>query len=131
MRKRIVEEDGVHKEWVAEASEMTLEKLPAFITKLVEEYEHDYGTICHAIASGAIATANAIQRSPSGGISGFQAGCVMWEMIKQWGVFGDGPLRMVDFSDMLYPQYAYKFKSITRHVWETLQAKAKVNLSVI
>ena len=36
----------------------------------------DYGTVCHAIALSAVA------RTAQGGITGFQAGAVMWEFIK-------------------------------------------------
>lgn len=124
-RTPITEEMGVHKEWAKEVDGMSMEKLPEFLRKLTEDYEHDYGTICHAIACGAAATAKAINRSPCGGITGFQAGAVMWEMIKLWGVFGDGPLRMLCIDDMLYPQYEYKFTSIRKDQLEYLQERAK------
>src|SRR5690349_20327046 len=70
----ITEESGEHKQWYvdAHAPEMTLETLPEFLRHLTEDYHHDYGTICHALAAGAIATAYAMDRSPQGGITGFQ-----------------------------------------------------------
>jgi len=126
---QITEEQGIHKEWAEEVKEMTLEKLPEFIRKLTQDYIHDYGTICHAIASGAIATAKAIDRSPAGGITGFQAGCIMWEMIRQWGVFGDGPLRMQQMENLLFPQYAYKFTTISQDIWDRIQAMARENIA--
>lgn len=127
-RKQITEEMGLQKEWMAEAQKMTLERLPEFIKKLTEEYDHDYGTICHAIAASAIAAANAVNKSDKGGITGFQAGAVMWEMIKGWGVFGDGPKKMLCYEEMLYPQYGHHFWTIPPHVWDHLQKKAKKNL---
>lgn len=128
-RQSITEESGIHRDWAIEAKGMTLDALPEFIRKLTEDYEHDYGTICHAIAAGAIAAANSIQRSDQGGITGFQAGCVMWQMIDLWGVFGEGPKRMLNMRDMLYPQYLHKFRSISKETWEWLQAEAKKNLT--
>lgn len=50
--------------------------------------EHDYGTICVAIGAIAAAAARAADRSPNGGITGFQAGAVFWEFTRAWGVFG-------------------------------------------
>lgn len=125
----ITEEMGIQKEWAKECDEMTLEKLPEFIRKLTQDYQHDYGTICHAIACGAIATAKAIDRSPAGGITGFQAGCIQWQMIKLWGIFDKGPLRMVQYNKMLYPQYESIFqKTISQSTWDYLQKEAKENL---
>jgi hypothetical protein len=128
--KAISEEMGIHKEWMVEAKEMTVEKLPEFVRKLTEDYRHDYGTICHAIAAAAVAAAWAVERSPTGGISGFQAGCVMWEIIRGWGAFGgpDSPLRIQNLDDLLYPQYRDKFTSISKEVWLRLKAKAAENL---
>jgi hypothetical protein len=127
--KEITEGMGEHLKWQKEIDDMTLEELPAFIKKLTTKYHHDYGTICHAIACGAIATAKAIDRSPSGGITGFQAGAVMWEMIKLWGVFGSGPKRMMEYDQMLYPQYEHHFRTITPETWSWLKDEAKKNLA--
>jgi hypothetical protein len=39
-------------------------------------------------------------------------------------------LRLVDFDDMLFPQYDYKFeKTIKKYTWELLQKQAKENLN--
>jgi len=74
-RKLIREEDGIQKEWYEEARKMTVEQLPMFLKKLVEDYQHDYGTICHAVAAGALSAAHAVNHSPTGGITGFQPLC--------------------------------------------------------
>ncbi len=108
---------------------MTLDGLPAFIEKLAA-HKHDYGTICRAIAAAGVAAAYAIERSPQGGITGFQAGCVLWDLIKGWDPSYEGkPVRLTHYSDMLYPQYADKFRSITPETWEYLQSEAKKNLA--
>lgn len=128
-RLAITEESGVHKEWKVEVDDMTMEKLPAFLRKLTEDYDHDYGTICHAIAAGAIATAKAMNRTPNGGITGFQAGCIMWQMAELWGVWDKGPKRLLSYENLLYPQYSDKFRTIPRDTWEWAQAQAKEKLA--
>jgi len=130
-RKAITEKDGVHKEWYKEAKDgMSMEKLPAFLKKLTEDYEHDYGTICHAMAASAVATMWAVDRTEQGGVTGFQASAIMWELVRAWGTFGDGPKRMVCYDNMLYPQYANKFRMvIDKNVWKYLQEEAAKHLS--
>lgn len=122
---KITEEDGLHKEWYEEASKQTLETLPAFLNKLVSEYDHDYGTICHATAASAVGAAWAIGNDPNHGITNHQAGGIMWLFIQNWmGI--DSPLRLMNFKDMLYPQYENKFqKTISQETFDYLQTKAK------
>lgn len=130
MAEQITEEMGVHKAWYEEARKITPETLPAFIKKLAEDYTHDYGTVCHAVAAAAIAGAQAINHSPSGGITGFQASCVMWEFIQKWMHLDGQPLQLVRYDNMLYPQYDHDFeKTITAETWKYLQEKAHEHLA--
>lgn len=127
-KQAITEEDQKHLEWYEEARGMTLEKLPEFLRKLSEDYSHDYGTCVHMIAASAIAAAWAMNNTPSGNITGFQASCVMWEFIQRWGGYERKPLRLLDYSNMLYPQYDHHFdKTISKETWKWLQEKAKEN----
>jgi len=127
-KKTITEEMGIHKEFYKEAKGMTLDKLPEFLNKLMDDYEHDYGTICHALAAGAIATMWAMNKHPQGGITGFQAGCIMWEFIRNW-MNEEGPLKLLSYEKMLYPQYIDRFdKIISKDTWEWLQEQAKQKL---
>lgn len=120
--------ETLRKQWRAEASKQTLDTLPAFLKKLSEE-EHTYDTIVLAIASAAQGAAWAIEHSPNGGITGFQAGGVMWEFIRGWMSF-DQPMRLLKFEEMLYPQYAYHFdRTISSETWQWLQDEAKKRLS--
>ena len=127
----ITEEQNVHPAWYEEARKQTVKTLPAFIKKLTEEYEHDYGTICHAIAAAAIGAAWAVEKSPQGGITGFQASCIMWVMIRHWNYrYNVCGLRMVDLDDLLYPQFADRFeKTISQDVMDKLQVEANKRLS--
>lgn len=124
--KPITEEEGVHKEWMVAAKDMTADKLPEFIRHLTEDYLHDYGTICHAIAAAAVAAAYAVQKSPQGGITGFQAGAVTWEMLRGWnpGMIGECGARIVNYDNLLYPQYERTFTSIPASVWDKAQEEA-------
>lgn len=111
-------------EWYARAADkaMTLETLPAFLKELAE-YPHDYNTICYAVTAGAVAAAWAMNRTPSGGITGFQGGAIMWEFMEAWnGV--KAPARLLKFDHALFPQYADEFTSISGQTWKWLQEEA-------
>lgn len=130
MKQKIAEEDNIHKEWYELASKQTLETLPEFLRHVTEEFEHDYGTICHAITASAIAAAYAVNSHPQGGITGFQAGAVMWEFIRNWNYKSNKTgLKIVDYDNLLYPQYEDKFENtITNHQWSKLQEEAKLRI---
>jgi hypothetical protein len=124
---KITEEMNVHKEWYAQASKQTLETLPEFLRHLMEDYGHDYGTIVHALAAGSIATAWAMNGAPHGGITGFQAGAVMWQFIRGWNYEENKTgMKLINYDKMLYPQYDHMFaKTIKQSTWENIQKEAK------
>lgn len=125
MKKRITEEMKVHEKWFEEARRQTVDTLPEFVRHLVDDYEHDYGTICHAIAAAGLAGMYAVENSPTGGITGFQAGCCMWGIVRQWSFENNKcGLRMLDYDNLLYPQYEYKFKSISIRTLEAARKEA-------
>lgn len=123
----ITEESGVHKEWLPEAKKQTLETLPVFLNKLMGDYEHDYGTIVHAIAAGMQATFSAMNNHSQGGITGFQAGCLMWEVLQN-SFHIEAPARLLDYKDMLYPQHESRFTQISQETWKQVQEMASENL---
>lgn len=131
--EKINEEQHLEKEWFKEAEEQTIETLPAFINHIMNDYEHDYGTICHAISACSLAAAWAVNKHPQGHITGFQAGFVMWDFIKEWKYSSNQTgLRIVDYDDMLYPQYKDKFdKIISNETFECIQKAAKENLDEV
>lgn len=125
-KKQITEEMGLDKEWYAEAKEMTAEKLPEFIRHLTEDYKHDYGTIVKAMGAAAIAAVNAINHSEQGGISGFQASCLNWEFLMNWCYTTNKcGMRLLNYDDMLFPQYYHKFNTISASTWKRIQERAK------
>lgn len=131
MSKQIINEEmKIHEEWFKEARSVTLETLPAFLTKLTTEYGHDYGTICHAIVAAALGAAWAVDKTECGGITGFQAGAIMWGFIKRWNYTTNKlGLRLVDYDKLLYPQYADNFKNIiSAEHWERIREEARRRL---
>ena len=66
-----------------EAEKQTIETLPEFLNESMKE-EYDYGSICCVIVPEALATAYAIGRHESCGITIYEAKWVMWEFIRQW-----------------------------------------------
>ena len=87
-----------------------------------------YDIAPRAIAQAALATSYYL--ADVFGITGFQAGCVMWDFIKDWSFRGNKcGLKIVNYDDMLYPQYNYKFqKTIKKDTFEALQKAAENNL---
>lgn len=124
--KQVTEEMKPQKAWFEEAEQIkTPEELAKFANKLLNETQHDYGTVCHAV--GAIALAGAWLGAHIQGITGFQAGFVMWDFIRQWNYKSNKcGLRIIDYDNMLYPQYEDKFdKTITEEKFEALRKEAQ------
>lgn len=130
MKKKITEEMKEHEKWYAEANDVTLEELPKFINHLVNDYEHDYGTICHAMTAGAIATMYAMDKEDCGGITGFQASAIMWLFIRHWIKANNKVgLKLVDYDNLLWPGRRDMFdKVLEPSTFAKLQEAAKENL---
>ena len=132
MEKQYVTEDmHPEKEWFEEACHMKIADLPAFIDRMIHGYNHDYGTACHAVAACALAAAWATCGDDNIGLTGFQAGFVMWDFIRNWTKTGNKcGLKLIDYDDMLYPQYMDKYeKVISRDIWEAIQQEAGKRLA--
>lgn len=114
-------------QWYKDASKQTIDTLPEFMNHVLKDYKHDYGTICKAIGACAIAAAWAANASPQGGITGFQAGGVMWDFIRNWNRKSNKcGLRLIDYDNMLYPQYENEFaKTITPQLMDNLMKEAR------
>ena len=107
-KKKITEEMGLHDEWYKRAKNMNPDDFPEFFREMTEEYVHDYGTVCHAMAAIGLAAMFAFNNSDgeSVGITGFQAGCVMWQIIRHMNYENNKcGLRLLDMDNLLYPQY--------------------------
>ena len=128
-RIKITEEENYQKKWYKESKDQTLESLQSFVLSLVNDYDHDYGTIVHAMTAAAIATIDAMDKSEQGGITGFQASCITWKFINEWHGYNH-PMKLLHFNKMLYPQYEYDFqKTIPKEAWLWLQKESRKNLN--
>lgn len=132
-KETVTEEMHPEKKWFAEAAKMTIDKLPDFVDRMIHGYNHDYGTAVHAVSACALAAAWAACGEDDTGLSGFQAGFVMWDFIRNWMKNGNKcGLRLLDYDDMLYPQYEEKMdKIISKANWEALQKEAKKNIETV
>lgn len=99
--------------------------LVAFLQRVKDNCNTGYGTAPRAIAQAALATAWYL--ASDFGITGFQAGFVMWDFIIDWQYSSNEcGMKIVDYDSMLYPQYDYRFeKTISKDTFEALQKKAK------
>lgn len=128
--KQVTEEMNPQIEWFERARSIeTIEEFSAFAKELLEETEHDYGTVCHAI--GALAIAAGWMGSHIQGITGFQAGFVMWDFIKQWNFRTNKcGLRIINYDDMLYPQFRDEFeKTLPADRFKIMQKVAAEHLA--
>lgn len=125
----IKDEFEARKELVQKRSEIkTFEDLTAFLKDVKENYNYDYGVAPRSIAQAALAVAWYL--SGEFGITGFQAGFVMWDFLFGWQFTNNRTsMKIVDYDNMLYPQYDHKFeKTISSRVWAKIQEAAKENL---
>ena len=106
----------------------TMEDLVDFLKYVESNCNYDYGVAPRSIAQAALATAWYMAKKM--GITGFQAGFVMWDFICDWNYSSNEcGLKIVDYDNMLYPQYEDKFeKIISNDTWRSLQKQAQKNL---
>lgn len=103
----------------------TFDDLMLFLKDVKEHYNCGYGEAPRAIAQAALATAWYL--ADVFGITDFQAGFVMWDFIRDWSFSSNEcGLKIVNYDEMLYPQYDYKFdKYISSDTFRSMQRQAK------
>lgn len=128
-RTKITEQSGKHKKWKDEADAIkTPEELATFVHHLTDDYIHDYGTICHAISAACRAAYHVVNASPQGGITGFQASCIGWDMVNLFMGKCEGGRRIVKFENLLYPQCHSQFTQVSQETADWLIKEAKRRL---
>lgn len=107
----------------------TIEELCDLIKEVEEKFNYDYGVAPRSI--GAVVAVVANYLSYQMGITGFQAGFVMWDFVKGYMKPNNKcGMKLVDYDDMLYPQYDHKFaKTISSQTWRSIQEEAKKRLA--
>ena len=130
-KKEITEDMGLQNEWYERAKSMKPEDFSEFFREMTEDYINDYGTVCHAMAAVGLAAMFALNNSEGsrGGITGFQAGCVMWQIIRHMNYESNKcGLRLLDMDELLYPQYEHKFTAISKDTWDAIKKEAQNRL---
>lgn len=129
-RITVTEEDKTHEEWYKTADDVvkTPEELAVFVKGLMEDYNHDYGTMVHAMCAAMQATFKVMNEGSQGGITGFQAGFIAHWAVKKFMSI-EPPYRITDFNNMLFPQYGYEFQTIPKEAWDVIQKKAAANIA--
>lgn len=109
----------------------SFDDLVAFLKDVKENYNYDYGVAPRSIAQAVLAVGWYLSREF--GITGFQASFVMWDFIKDWQFSNNKTsLKILDYDNLLYPQYGHKFdKTISTRTWESVQKAAKENLESV
>ena len=106
----------------------TLDDLIEFLTYVKDNCNYDYGVAPRSIAQASLATAWYF--SNIFGITGFQAGFIMWDFIRDWKYQNNKlGLKIINYDDLLYPQYEDHFdKIMTKPMFEDLQKVAMEKL---
>ena len=103
----------------------SIEDIASLIAEVEKKFNYDYGVAPRSI--GAVCASLAEYLCGSMGLTGFQASVAMWDFIQLF-IYRHNQcgLRMVDYDNMLYPQYEYKFeKTISRETWNNIVKTAK------
>lgn len=109
----------------------TKKDLDELLSEVIESKDLCYGKIVYAICGCMKATMNYINNSEIGGITGFQAGFIGWEMIKEYTVVSSNTaLKLINYDDMLFPQKKERFdKVIEKDIWESIQSEANKKIA--
>ena len=125
--------NDIRDEWYKKAKNdiHTPEQLKEFADEICE-YVNNSKEMYNDSSNGAAAISLAAMHMMAFiyGMTSFQMGWVMWQLIDQM-VIGehDCGMKLVNYNDMLYPQYEDHFmKTLPKDVWERLQQKAKDDL---
>ncbi len=80
----------------------TPEDLAEFV-KFISNVPLDYGTVVYAQCAAMLAAQHVMNESEQGGITGFQAGFIGWEMVKKFMSVGDCGLTLIDWEKCFTP----------------------------
>lgn len=124
-----VDEFALRDEWYKIARDVKSTKQFNALMKKLYAHDHSYSTIVYALGAAALAGAWCANAAPKGGgITGWQAGAVMWEFVTQW-FFPNNKLglRIWDYDELMYPQYEDKFtlRELSRDRMDNMIAEAK------
>lgn len=109
----------------------TFDGVANLVLDFLEKYEHGVDTLPHVVAVAAVAAATVVANSPQGQAVGMDKSVMAhnlatWKFIGEFGGFDEGPMRLLQYGQMLYPQTEKKFeKTIDKATMGWLEEKAK------
>ena len=107
----------------------TIEDFEALYRDLLEEVQHDYGTVIHATWALMLAAFFLVNHSPQGGFTGFQVSFLGWKGIDEFIRSTRLGARIIWMEDWLYPQMQARQQAYpTKSQAKKLQEEAKKNL---
>lgn len=98
----------IKEQWLEEVKTINSKnKLDRFVKKVMQGYEHDYGTYVHAVS----VCTKAFIRYYGSGMSGVQASFLMWDIIRNtFGKQDKFGLQLVEYESILFPQMLYRLE---------------------
>lgn len=101
--------------------------IKALADEITEKFNYDYGVAPRCV--GAFLTVCANYFCSVMGMTGFQAGFVMWDFILGFNYpHNKCGMRILDFDKLLYPQYLHMFKEVPEDTWKLVVEEAKKEL---
>ena len=99
----------IKKQWLDEVKTIdSKNKLDRFVRKVMQGYEHDYGTYVWALS----VCTKAFVRYYGSAMTGMQASFLMWQIIRDtFGKKDKLGLKLVEYEWVLFPQYIERFKT--------------------
>ena len=125
IKKPFVSEDDkdIIDSWYKRANEIKPETFGDFVNELLHGYDLDYGAKIHAASACTIAMFYACD--DIFGFSSYQySTSVMQVLYKLNYRINKTGIRVLDYDDMLYPQYEDKFRSIRQKTWKLIRKRA-------
>lgn len=103
------------------------EELAELAKEICEKFNFDYGVVPRSIGAFLVVAANYFCHEM--GVTGFQAGFIMYDFIRGFMYpHNKCGIRVVDYDELLYPQYIEKHTTIPESVWNNIMREAKTKL---
>ena len=109
----------------------SFDEVADLVLDLLERHDHGIETIVHVVAVAAVAAATVVANSTQGRALGMDKSVMAhnlaaWKFIDEFGGFDEGPKRLLQYRQMLYPAMEKNFqKTIDRNTMDWLMAQAK------
>ena len=108
------------KELWEDRAKLSTETFEEFFSYL-QSFKHDYGTTVWAASMVMRKAFYLWNRSEEGGITGFQASCLAWDMMDFFGMKDPVGMRLMGYSELCFPEREGHFCEIPYEIWEMVR----------